>query len=141
MEMEGEDRLRQIVEKCWKYHCSAIKVGWFKTSDLFGRPIFFAYPAYQEVVGGKDDGQLVWTGFTFSVTELLDHDSVIAVSIKVLSNCNHCNPHPLLDIVSVFEDHEFNLIVLLEPKRNTEAVEILDIASQSVRLIEKETES
>ncbi len=138
--MEWEDRLRQIVEKCWTYHCPAIKVGWFRTSDLFGSPIFFAYPAYQEVVGGKDDGQLVWTGFTFSVTELLDHDSVIAVSIKVLSNCNHCNPHPLLDIVGVFEDHEFNLIVLLEPKRNTEAVELLDVAANCVRPINKENQ-
>lgn len=138
--MEWEDRLKKAVERCWKHHGPALSIGWFQTKDLFGTDIYFAYPVYQEVVGGRDDGLKVWTGFRFILSELLKDESLTVKNIEVASHCNHCNPHPLLDIVGVFEDHEFNLIVLLEPKRNTEAVELLDVAANCVRPMNKETQ-
>lgn len=135
------ERLKKAVERCWKHHGAALSIGWFQTKDLFGTDIHFAYPVYQEIVGGKDDGLKVWTGFRFILGELLKNESLTVKNIEVASHCNHCNPHPMVELVGTFEGNEFDLIVMLEPKLYTEAVEILDIASQSVRLIDKENES
>jgi hypothetical protein len=62
-------------------------------------------------------------------------------NIEGASYCVHCNPHPLLEVAGTFEDHPFDSMVLLEPKRDTEAVEILDVAAQTVRTINRGTQT
>jgi hypothetical protein len=138
--MEWIDKLKKGVEHCWQYHGPAINIGWFQTYDLFNPVILFAYPVHQEIVGGSGDGLKVWTGFRFSVSELLKVDGVKVKNIEGASCCVHCNPHPLLEVAGTFEDHPFDLMVLLEPKRDTEAVEILDVAAQTVRTINRGTQ-
>ena len=138
--MDWKERLKRAVERCWNYHGPAINIGWFQTYDLFNPIILFAYPVHQEIVGGSDDGLKVWTGFRFSVSELLKVDGLKVKNIEGASYCVHCNPHPLLEVAGHFEDHPFDLMVLLEPKRDTEAVEILDVAAQTVRPIKRETQ-
>jgi hypothetical protein len=138
--MEWIDRLKRAVESCWQYHNPALNIGWFQTFDLFNPVILFAYPVYQEIVGGRDDGLKVWTGYSFSLSELMKTDGLKVKNIVVASQCSHCNPHPLLEMAGTFEDHAFDLMILLEPKQDTEAVELLDIAAQCVRPMNRETQ-
>lgn len=139
--MSWIDRLKAAVEGCWQNHGLTHTIGWFQTSDLFNSTILVAYPVYQQVVGGRDDGRKVWTGFRFSLSELLKIENLKLLKLEGASRCDHCNPHPLFEVAGEFEGNEFNLIILLEPKLNTEVVEILDTISQSVRPIVRETQS
>jgi hypothetical protein len=131
------DKLKRAVERCWQYHGPAINIGWFQTFDLFNPIILFAYPVHQEIVGGSEDGLKVWTGFRFSVSELLKVDGLKVKNIEGASYCVHCNPHPLVDMAGTFEGNDFDLIVLLEPKFDTDVAELRDAATKTVRPIQR----
>jgi len=47
------------------------------------------------------------------------------------------NPHPLLDMAGTFEGNDFDLIVLLEPKYDTDIAELRDAATKTVRPIQR----
>lgn len=52
----------------------------------------WAYPAVQEIVGGKEDGETVWSGFNFDVLEFLKDFQPDAVG---LSTRQHVDPFEL----------------------------------------------
>jgi hypothetical protein len=135
--MDWKERLKRAVERYWNYHGPASAIGWFHSRDLFGKEFIIGFPAYQEIVGGKSDGKKVWVGFRLSVTELLKVENLTVKSIEVASPCIHCNPHPLLDMAGTFEGNDFDLIVLLEPKYDTDVAELRDAATKAVRPIKR----
>ena len=137
--MEWEDRFRQAVVKHWQHHGGCESVAWWHERDIFDGDVYFAAPVHQEVVGGgKLDGELVWVGFRFALTEFVKTESLTIKGIEVASYCYKCCPHPAMEIVGTFDEQDFILIVLLEPKRDSEAIELLDINTKTIR--KKETQ-
>jgi hypothetical protein len=61
------------VAGCWEWHSAASQIGFRYTkpdeADDFWE--VWVYPAVQEIVGGKEDGETVWSGFNFDVLEFL----------------------------------------------------------------------
>jgi hypothetical protein len=67
-------------------------------------------------------------------------ENLTVKSIEVASPCIHCNPHPLIEMTGTFEGNDFDLIVLLEPKYDTEVAELRDAATKTVRPLNRGTQ-
>ena len=77
------DELQETVANCWQWHSPALQVTFRYTKpdedDAFWE--IWVYPAVQEIVGGKEDGETVWSGFNFDVLQFLTGFEPEAVSI------------------------------------------------------------
>jgi len=94
-------------------------------------------PVFQEVYGGDEDGQKVWTGFLFDIADFLRWPGVHIEEYAVASYCNGCTPVPKLMMSGKFRGHPVMLHILLEPPPNTEPVEVLDTLTHQIREKEK----
>ena len=74
MSREWLDELQEKVSNCWEWHSPAMQVMFRyvkpEPTDDFWE--VWAYPAVQEIVGGKEDGETVWSGFNFDVLGFLN---------------------------------------------------------------------
>jgi len=120
--------LKEIQEKvanCWEWHSPALQIGFRYAnpdqSDGFWE--IWAYPAIQEIVGGKEDGETVWSGFDFNVLQFLTDFEPEAVDI---STGRHVHPSELT-FEGKFRGQGVYLHLCLEPPENTEATEIVDL--------------
>ena len=89
----------------------------------------WAYPAVQEIVGGKEDGETVWSGFNFDVLEFLNDFEPEAVAI---STRQHIHPSELT-FEGKFRGKGVFLHLCLEPPEDTEATEIVDLSGTAGR--------
>src|ERR1700719_104662 len=85
------------------------------------------YPAVQEIVGGKEDGETVWSGFNFDILEFLTDFEPEAVAI---STRQHVHPSELT-FEGKFRGRGVFLHLCLEPPEDAEGTEIVDIGSGS----------
>jgi hypothetical protein len=124
MSKEWLEALQETVAGCWEWHSLAVQIGFRYTKpdedDDFWE--VWAYPAVQEIVGGKEDCQTVWTGFHFDVMAFLDDFEAEAVSI---STRQHVHP-PELTFEGRFRGQGVFLHLGLEPPEDAEATEIVD---------------
>jgi hypothetical protein len=123
---EWIEELQAIVIKCWSWHSPALQVG-FRFAEPDEDDEFWeiwVYPAVQEIVGGKEDGETVWACFSFDVLKFLEGFASEAVAIKARQ---HAHP-PELTFEGKFRDHDVFLHVCLEPLDDVEATEILDLS-------------
>ena len=88
------DELQELVATCWEWHSAALQV-----SCRFAKPDeddefweIWAFPAVQEIVGGKEDGEKVWAGFNFDVLQFMTDFEPEAVG---LSTRQHVHPPEL----------------------------------------------
>jgi hypothetical protein len=83
----------------------------------------WVYPAVQEIVGGKEDGETVWSGFNFDVLEFLNDFAPEAIG---LSSRQLDDPSELT-FEGKFRGQGVFLHLCLEPPDDAEATEIVDL--------------
>jgi hypothetical protein len=119
------DELQEKVANCWEWHSPALQIGLRiaepDQSDDFWE--IWAYPAVQEIVGGKEDGETVWSGFNFDVLEFLTdfEPEVVAISTRLLVNPSE------LTFEGKFRGKGVFLHLCLEPPEDADATEIVDL--------------
>jgi len=94
MSKEWLEELQEKISTCWEWHSPAVQIGFRYAKpdqdDDFWE--IWAYPAVQEIVGGKEDGETVCSGFNFDVLEFLTDFEPEEVS---LSTRRHVDPSEL----------------------------------------------
>ena len=120
------EEVQEKVADCWEWHSPAMQVGFRfakpeKDDDFWE---VWAYPAVQEIVGGKEDGETVWSGFNFDVLEFLNDFEPEAVGI---STRQHVHPSELT-FEGKFRGQYVFLHLCLEPPEDVEPSEILDLS-------------
>ena len=119
------EELQQAVADCWEWQAPALKISFQYTKpdedDDFWE--VWAYPAVQEIVGGKEDGETVWSGFNFDVLTFLNNFEAEAVDISTRQPS-----HPSeVTIEGKFRGQYVFLHLCLEPPDDAEATEIVDL--------------
>ena len=78
------EELQEKVANCWEWHSLALQIGFRYTTPDEDEDYWeiWVYPAVQEIVGGKEDGETVWSGFDFDVLGFLDDFEPEAVGIS-----------------------------------------------------------
>jgi hypothetical protein len=119
------DELQEKVAACWEWHSPALQIGFRYARPHQGDDFWevWAYPAVQEIVGGKEDGETVWSGFHFDVLEFLDDFEPVAVGV---STCQQFHPSELT-FEGTFRGRGVFLHLCLEPPEDAEATEIVDL--------------
>jgi hypothetical protein len=82
----------------------------------------WVYPAVQEIVGGKNDGETGWSGFHFDLSGLLEE-----VEAEALNLSSAMVDPPELVLEGKFRGKQVLLHVCLEPPEDVEASEIIDL--------------
>lgn len=125
MSLECLESLQEKVANCWQWHSPAMQICFRyaepEQSDDFWE--IWAYPAVQELVGGKEDGESVWSGFNFDVVEFLKDFEPEA---GVLSTRQLAHPSELT-FEGKFRGTGILLHIYLEPPEDAEATEIVDL--------------
>ena len=120
------EELQGKVADCWEWHSPALQISFQYTrpdqEDDFWE--IWAYPAVQEIVGGKEDGETVWSGFNFDVLEFLSDFEPDALGMSTRQPL-----HPSeLTFEGKFRGQGVFLHLCLEPPADAEATEIVDLS-------------
>ncbi len=129
-------KFKRAVERHWQYHAPSHVLVWHHHEADDGWHIEVA-PAFQEVVGGEQDGSKVWAGFRYDVSGLLAERGILIESILASSYCIECSETPYIGIRGTYFGESFRLKLHLEPIPNSEPVEIIDTIKQQVREIQE----
>jgi len=126
MSKKWMEELQEQVANCWEWHSPALQVTFRfvkpgKDDDFWE---VWAFPAVQEIVGGKDDGETVWSGFNFDVLRFLQGFEPEAVAINTRQPARPSE----LTFEGKFRGQDVFLHVCLEPPEDAEATEILDLS-------------
>jgi hypothetical protein len=120
------EELQQKVAACWEWHSPALQIGfrYAKPDEDDDFWEIWAYPAVQEIVGGKEDGETVWSGFNFDVLEFLTdfEPQAVAISTRRLADPSE------LAFEGKFRGQHVFLHLCLEPPEEAEATEIVDLS-------------
>jgi hypothetical protein len=120
------EALQEKVVSCWQWHSLALQIGFQcakpePASDCWE---IWAFPAVQEIVGGKNDGETVWSGFDFDVLQFLRDFEPDAIEIST-----HQPDHPTeLTFEGKFRAQGVFLHLCLEPPEDADATEIVDFS-------------
>ena len=118
--------LQEKVAHCWEWHAPALQISFHYAkpdqADNFWE--IWAYPAVQEIVGGKEDGETVWSGFDFDVLGFLGGFEPEAVG----SSTRQQSQPPELIFEGRFRGQDVFLHLCLEPPEDAEATEIVDLS-------------
>lgn len=129
MPKEWLEALQERVANCWQWHSPALQIGFRYAKPEQGDDFWeiWAYPAMQEIVGGKEDGETVWAGFNFDVLEFLKDFEPDALGI---STRQYAHPSELT-FEGKFRGKGVFLHLCLEPPEDAEATEIVDFTGDS----------
>jgi hypothetical protein len=83
----------------------------------------WAYPGVQEILGGRNDGGTVWSGFTVDVSVLLGELDAGQMSLSTAV----AEEPPDLGIEGLYRGRAVLIHLCLEPPADVEATEILDL--------------
>ena len=110
---------------CWEWHALVLNIGfrYREPDDADDCYEVWAYPTVQEIVGGKNDGETIWSGFHFNLSVLLEEVEAEALSVST----RMANDPPELVVEGKFRGQEVLLHVCLEPPEDVEATEIIDL--------------
>jgi hypothetical protein len=120
------DELQEKVANCWEWHSPALQIAFRYAKpdqdDDFWE--IWAYPAVQEIVGGKEDGETGWAGFDFDVLEFLaDFEAEdVALSIRQPTRPSE------LTFEGKFRGQYVFLHLCVEPPAGAETTEIVDLS-------------
>jgi hypothetical protein len=122
------EALHEKVAMCWQWHSPALQIGLQCVQPDAGDDFWeiWAFPAVQEIVGGKEDGETVWSGFNFDVLEFLTDFEPEAVAINTRQ---HIHP-PELTLEGKFRGQGVFLHLCLEPPEDAEVTEIVDFSGE-----------
>jgi hypothetical protein len=120
------EELQEKVATCWEWHSPALQISFRsiqpEQADDFWE--IWAYPAVQEIVGGKEDGEAVWSGFNFDVLEFLNDFEPDAVDLSTRQQFDPAE----LTFEGKFRGQGVFLHLCLEPPEDAEATEIVDLS-------------
>jgi hypothetical protein len=85
----------------------------------------WAYPSVQEIVGGKEDGETVWSGFNFDVLAFMTDFEPEAVAISTRQHVHTSE----LSFEGKHRGQDVFLHLCLEPPNDAEATEIVDFSA------------
>lgn len=129
-------KLFETVEHYWNHHgpCNHINFNLEYNSELKLWNAMFA-PAFQEVFGGEDDGKTVWTGFLFEAGKFSRLTGVEIQDWAIASACKDpdCIAIPRVMIKGKYKGHKIILQIWQEPPKDTEPLEIVDVAAKEIR--------
>jgi hypothetical protein len=131
------EQLQEKIANCWEWHSPALQIGFQYATPVQGDDCWeiWVYPAVQEIVGGKEDGETVWSGFHFDVLQFLRDFEPEAVGI---STRLHVHP-PELTFEGKFRGKSVFLHLCLQPPEDAEAAEIVDFSGSGGAVVrEKE---
>jgi hypothetical protein len=124
----AERWLRQFIETvsaCWEWHALALHIGiqYREPEEKDDGWEVWVYPAVQEILGGKHDGETGWCGFNFDLSALSEEleDAHISLNARVGQE-----PSEAL-VEGKFRGQEVFLHLCLEPPEGVEATEIIDL--------------
>lgn len=120
------EEVREKVADCWEWHSPALQIGFQFADPDRGDDSWevWAYPAVQEIVGGKEDGETVWSGFNFDVLRFLHGFDPEAIAVTTRQ---HVHPSELT-VEGKFRGKGLFLHPCLEPPDDVEPTEILDLS-------------
>ena len=126
MSREWLDELQEKVSNCWEWHSLALQIGfrYIKPEQDDDCWEIWAYPAVQEIVGGKEDGETVWCGFNFDVLEFLKDFEPEVVAIRTRQTTDPTE----LTFEGKFRGQSVFLHLYMEPPGDAEATEIVDFS-------------
>lgn len=128
----GITEFKQVVERHWHHHAPCHHLLWRVTESDKGEQIEVS-PVYQEVVGGEQDGQRVWSGFGFDVSGFVAERGVLVQSVVASSYCVECSQTPYVGIKGMYLGKPFGLRLHLEPIPDTPPVEVIDTIKMQLR--------
>jgi hypothetical protein len=120
--------LRQLIEAVsdsWEWHSLALHIGiqYREPEEKDDGWEVWVYPAVQEFLGGKHDGETGWCGFNFDLSALSEEFEAAQISLSARVGQE---PSELL-VEGKFRGQEVFLHVCLEPPEGVEATEIIDL--------------
>lgn len=132
---------RQAVENHWQHHGNCHHLNWSVTERDDGVYQIEVAPVFQEVLGSKDDGMKVWTGFEFDLSGFFaEQEEVFALGFGAVSYCVDCNATPIIAVRGRYKGQPFVMKLHLEPIPQSETVEIIDTLKGEIRAIEENQE-
>lgn len=136
-----ETALRRAILRHWTHHaaCNVISLEVIHRPDRNHWHVLVA-PAFQEVVGGSEDGTLVWSGFDFAISNFLAEPGIEVDSMGMASYLIDNNPTPFVGFSGRFRGQPFFLRISLEPIPDSKALEIVDAIRNQVRPVETKAE-
>ncbi len=140
MDRDSKDRPRWVqklftlIAKHWHHHgpCKSIHFDARHTPENESWEVEAA-PAFQEVFGGEQDGQHVWTGFIFEAGEFSRETGLWLQDFAVASQCTDCCPRPKMMMKGKFRGHNVFVTIRLEPEKGSAPTELLDTITKEVR--------
>lgn len=128
---EWQEEFHTLIQESWENHglCRTIMLLWdYEESKSIWH--ILATPPFQEVLGGKEDGEKVWTGFEFRLNNFIKSLSKIENSsldeFAVASVCAECNKIPKIVFIGKYKGNLFHLDIWLEPHENSPVSETID---------------
>jgi hypothetical protein len=78
------DQFMEVVSDCWEWQALALKIGfrYRGPEDEDDCWEVWVFPAVQEIVGGKNDGETGWSGFNFDLSGLLEEVEDEALNVS-----------------------------------------------------------
>lgn len=122
------EKLQAKVADCWEWHSPAVQIGFRYIKPDQGDDCWeiWAFRAVQEIVGGKEDGETVCSGFNFDILQFLMDFEPDAVA---LSTRQHIDPAELT-FEGKFRGKGVFFHLCMEPPDNAEATEIIDFRGE-----------
>jgi hypothetical protein len=119
------DDLTAIISECWECHSPSLYIGlrYRKPQDSEDCWEIWAYPAVQEMLGGENDGQRVFSGFNFNLLPLIESIEAETVSLSTRVE----GQPPEISYEGTFRGKPVWLHVCLEPPDDADATEVLDV--------------
>jgi hypothetical protein len=128
-----ELHFRAIIERHWSYHRACRHRIWKTTCLENGVMQFEVAPAFQEILGGDQDGLHVWTAYSMNLTKLFSEPSLEVTEVGFRSYCVECSSTPFVGIRGCFKNLPFILMIHLEPIADTAPVEVIDTIKNETR--------
>ena len=135
-----EAGVRRLIQRHWTNN-SPCKSLWVEVTYCPHRGDWnvLVAPSFQEIVGGSQDGQLVWSAFSFDISDFLEEPEIEVHSMGMWSfSVEHDSP-PMVSFKCRFKGKPFFLRISLEPIKNSKALEFVDVNQNHVRPAENAT--
>ena len=118
-------QLMATVSECWEWQALALQICFRSRKPEDKRHCWevWVYPAVQEILGGKHDGETGWGGFNFDISRLLQEFQPEHIGVRTATEHDPSE----LTLEGKFRGRALLLRVCLEPPEEVEATEIIDL--------------
>jgi hypothetical protein len=126
---------KDLIGRHWDSHRTCRHQMWSATKLDDGVMQLSVAPIFQQILGGAEDGKLVWTGFSMRLHELFAEPSLEMTEVGFRSYCESCTLNPFIGISGNYKHRPFILTIHLEPVLDTDPIEVIDTINNQTRAI------